>query len=578
MKTRKRESPKAQLPRTAAVSAEPRWPIWSAIGAALIVAWWAYSPAFNGQWVFDDTALPFLHPNMKDRFTILSAGVRPVTMFTYWLNLKLSGENPFSFHVLSVVIHLLTSGLVFLIARRLLEWSGTAGTRRELLAGFAAAVFLLHPAQTEAVAYIAGRSEAVSVFFAYAAFAVFIWRPMPAVSWARAAAVLALFGLGVLSKEHIIVLPAWLLLTDFWWNPGFSLKGIRENWRLYLPVAIGAAGGFVMLSRLLFSAETAGFGMKDLTWYQYLFTQFRALFVYIGMFVLPVNLTADWDFPFSRTLFDYGSVVGLVALLALIAAAWIFRRRFPLATYGFLTYLLLMAPTSSILPIKDPIAERRLYTSMIGLLFIAIDLIGRIHLRERALAGVCAAIALLAAFATHARAEVWSSPISLWQDTVRKSPNKSRPHLQLAQSYYDEQQYSRAVEAFDRVSKIEPLDYNALMNWGLAYHRLNQLDLALAKFREAAAREPTAHVYSQIGMIYVQKGDRAKALEALAAAEKIDPNWASTYNYRAKLHFQANELAPAIENYRRALQLDPRLADARDELMRAETLLRAAGR
>jgi CPA2 family monovalent cation:H+ antiporter-2 len=59
--------------------------------------------------------------------------------------------------------------------------------------------------------------------------------------------VLVLFGLGVLSKEHIVVLPAWLLLTDFWWNPGFSLKGIRANWRLYVPVALGAAGGVAML-------------------------------------------------------------------------------------------------------------------------------------------------------------------------------------------------------------------------------------------------------------------------------------------------------------------------------------------
>ena len=63
-----------------------------------------------------------------------------------------------------------------------------------------------------------------------------------------------------------------------------------------------------------------------------------------------------------------------------------YRRRFPLASYGFFVFLLLMAPTSSILPIKDPIAERRLYFSMLGLLLIVVDLLARVKIERRALA------------------------------------------------------------------------------------------------------------------------------------------------------------------------------------------------
>jgi tetratricopeptide (TPR) repeat protein len=258
-------------------------------------------------------------------------------------------------------------------------------------------------------------------------------------------------------------------------------------------------------------------------------------------------------------------------------AAWVLRRRFPLATYGFLVFLLLMAPTSSINPIKDPVAERRLYFSMIGLLLIAIEVLSRVKLSERALAGVAAGVALVAAVGTHARAAVWSSPVALWEDTVRKSPKKPRAYLQLAQSYYDAGQYTRAIETFERLRQIEPPDYNTLINQALAYQQMNQLDAALGKLREAAAIEGTAHVYSQIGMVHAQRGQRAEALEALAAAEKADPNWAPTYNYRAKIHFQANELAPAVANYRKALALQPSLADAREELLRAEAMLRATG-
>ena len=192
---------------------------------------------------------------------------------------------------------------------------------------------MLHPVQSEAVAYLAGRSEALSVMFVFAAFAVFIYRRERRVGWTTALAVLILFMASLLSKQQTIALPGLLLLTDFWWNPGFSFKGIRENWKLYAPLALGAVGAFAFFWRLLTTATTAGFGMKDFTWYQYFFTEWLALFVYLREFILPFSLTADWDFPISKTILEHGAVFGLIALLALIGAAWHYRRRYPLATF-----------------------------------------------------------------------------------------------------------------------------------------------------------------------------------------------------------------------------------------------------
>jgi protein O-mannosyl-transferase len=578
MKTKKREHRKTSATVVPAHDSSSRFYFYAMAAAALIVAFWAYSPVFNGPFLFDDTVLPPARLGLDQPLSWYLHEIRPMVMFTYWLNYTLSGRAPFGYHLLSLLFHLVTSSLVFLIVRRLLSWSGVDESRRPLIAGFAAAIYLLHPAQSESVAYISGRFEALSVMFAYAAFAVFLLRPGPVVTWARAVAILGLFGLALASKEHTIALPALLLLTDYWWNPGFSFKGIRGNWRVYAPLALGALAGLVFFWQLILHSPSAGFGLNDLRWYEYLFTQFRALFVYLEMFVLPVRLTADWDFPISRTILQHGSIFGLAVLLALVAAAWWYRRRFPLATYGFFVFLLLMAPTSSILPIKDPIAERRIYFSILGLLLIVADVLARVKIERRVLAWCAVAVALLAAIGTHARAQVWSSPVSLWEDTAAKSPNKSRVHQQLAQAYYDEQRYDLAVAEFQKSAQLELPDYNMLVNWGLAYQGVGALDQALAKFRQAAALEPTAHVYSQIGMIYVQRRQPTEALEALATAEKLDPSWAYTYNYRAKLYFQANQLPEAIVQYRRALALNPQLADAREELRRAEAQLIARPR
>ena len=85
--------------------------------------------------------------------------------------------------------------------------------------------------------------------------------------------------------------------------------------------------------------------------------------------------------------------------------------------------------------------------------------------------------------------------------------------------------------------------------------------------------EPTAHVYTQIAMVYAKQSRWAEAMDALDTAQKIDPNFAMIYNYRGKIHFKNNELAAAAADYQRALALDPTLADARQELASVEALL-----
>lgn len=571
MKTKKREIRRTEttLPRP-----QQQWVWFAAAACAVIAAFWAYGPALHGPFLFDDVTLPFSLPGFTQPLSVWLRRLRPGLMFTYWVNAQISGDNPYSYHVVNVLLHCVTSGFVFLIVRRLLQWKGSAEPSRTLLAAFAAALFLFHPAQTESVAYLAGRSEELSVLFVFAAFTVFLYRRETVVSWGVAAAVLVLFGAAVASKEHTVILAALLLLTDYWWNPGFSPAGILRNWKLYVPIAAVAAAGVAWFMPLILHAESAGFGMKDLPWYQYFFTQWRALFVYIGMFLLPINLNADWDFPFSRTVMDHGAIIGLLGLAVLTGAAWHFRRRFPLACFGFFVFLVLMAPTSSILPIRDPIAERRLYFSMLGLILIVVDLLDRAKLERRQLTAITAVVALAAAVATHARAEVWSDGVLLWEDTIRKSPGKIRAHLQLASAYFEQRRFDLAAAEYERTARLEPPSHDLLANWGLCYYNMNRPQEALAKLREAAAKEPTAYIYSQIGMVHASLSQWPEALAALDRAEKLDPNLAFPYNYRAKIHMQRNEYAAAVADYQRALTLNPNLADAREELARALALLR----
>jgi protein O-mannosyl-transferase len=559
----------------AAVAPPPRRTWWTPAAltlAGILLVFWTYGPSLHGPFLFDDN---FALPAAGTPLNAWIHGVRPLLMASYWLNAHFSGTDTYSYHLAGVLFHCVAGALIFFIVRRLMEWSGLDASRRSGLALFASGVFLLHPLQTESVAYLAGRSETLSVMLFLAAYAVFVCRPKPAVSWLTAVSVLALFGAALLSKEHTIILLALLLLTDFWWNPGFSLAGIGRNWKLYTPMLVIAAGGVVTFLPQILHAASAGFGLKDLTWYQYFFTQCRALFIYPFLFAFPVYQSADWGFPMSKTILDHGAIAGLVALVALVVLAWHFRRRYRLASFGFFAYLLLMAPTSSIVPIRDAVAERRLYISMLGLLLIAVDFLGRWKLERRQLAAACAAIILIYTAVAHARAAVWSSELSLWEDTVQKSPANYRAHFQLAQAYFNAGQCPDSVAEFQKAAQLQTPGFDLLLDWGLAYDCLHQTGSALDKLRQSAALEPTALVYTQIAKVYADNRQWDEAANVLETARKMDPNFAATYWYRGNIHFVKNELPEAIQDFRQALALDPTLIEARQSLGKAEQRLLA---
>ena len=574
MKTRKPES--APAPVVAPATSPWRW--CGAWLAALLVLFWVYGPAMHTGFLFDDNTQQFALPSASLPLAAWIGQVRPALMFTYWVNTRISTVDTSSYHLFNILIHALSGIFVFLVIRRLLEWAAIDKSRRLPLAAFGALLFLLHPLQTESVAYISGRSDALCGLFGCASFAAFLCRPSSAITWARALLVLLLFAAAVLSKEQAVVLPALFILTDLWWNPEFPLRALRANWKLYLLLALGAAAGVVRLWSMIVGGgpANAGFGLKDFTWYQYLFTQFRAVFAYLFNFLLPVHLTVDWDFPISRGILDRGSILGLAALLAFAAAAWHYRRRFPLAGYGYFVFLLLLSPTSSILPIQDPIADRRMYFPILGLILIAIDLFRRWNVAPKVLASFAAALLLASALATHARAEVWSDPILLWQDTALKSPNKVRAHFQLAFAYFDQGKSDLAVAEFQRTAELKPPTADLLYDWGLAYDALHQPDLALAKLRQSAAMHANPQVYTQIAKVYAGQQRWADALDALAVGEKLDPNFAITYLFRGKVYLNSNRPADAIAQYRRALAIDPQVPDGQHDLAIAQAMLRTA--
>ena len=538
------------------------WP-WVAALAALLVVLEIYSPALHGPFVLDDRTLPFMAPDMEG--TPLSGWisfVRPLLIFTFWLNYQSGGIDPFGYHLVNVFLHFVTSVVVAGIAARLLTWANVEGRKQQVLAVLAGALFLLHPAQTEAVAYVASRSDTLSVLFFYSGLAVFLYRGEESMTWLRAVAAMALFGAAVMTKEHTAVFPIIVVLADYFWNRG----GIRKNAFFYALVAIGGVAGAFLVVRVLQGAVTAGLKTPGLTPVTYFFTECRVVWRYVLLFFVPAGQNVDPDIAISHTLFEHGAIFGLLAMVAVLVAAWIFRQRWPLASFGAILFVILVAPTSSFVPILDPEAERRMYLPFLGLILVALELLRNLKLQQ--LIGVGAAICALLCVLTYNRNEVWGDPVALWSDAAAKSPNKLRPRFQLAYAYYDMGRCQEAANNYEAASKLAPLRFDLLMDWGLSLDCAGREKEALDVLKQATAYENTAHVHATIGMVYAKSGQKDDALKELALAERYDPNFEMTYVYRGGVYELGGDKATALREYQHALSINPSNSAAREAMAR----------
>jgi protein O-mannosyl-transferase len=529
----------------------------------LLLAVLAYWPALSGPFIFDDYHLPFSDPNAaKAGAAFWIGGVRPVLMASYWGNFILSGTRTFSYHFVSLLLHAITAGMVFFILRRLLDLANVK-TDRRVLALFGAGLFLLHPLQTESVAYVAGRSEVIAGLFLVAAWLVFLNSFGTATKLLTAVEILVLAGAAVAGKESAISLPAILLLTDLYWNPNNFIAQLRSRAKLYVPIVLGGVLAAGKILRSLTSASAAGFATAGVTPARYALTQCRVILTYIRLFLLPVGQNGDWDLPFYRSLTDNAAwvyVLGFGAFIYLIVWS---RRRARLLSFGLLVFLVLLLPTSSVVPIKDAIAERRVYVPVVGLILALLWAVDYFRprlpfLQRTASLRTAFAVVLLAATAlTLERSAVWSDDALLWGDSAEKNPSNSRAHMGLGDAYMLHGRCADAIREFKIVEQQDGPGTEMATNLASAYQCNRQPELALNELRTVAAKIPSAAVYDRIGYIEATQGRVSPALDAFENALRLDANDATAYSYRGMAKIALKDSTGAQADLRRALELEP---------------------
>jgi tetratricopeptide (TPR) repeat protein len=539
----------------------PAWPAPVVLFLPFLAALLAFSKVvFNDFVYFDDHEAiwnnPALqNPNFFKFFSGQNLGMyAPVTWMAYAVGQALSGEQPWGYHLLSVLLHAANALLLCQVLRTLL--------RRDWPALAAALLFAVHPIQTEAVAWAAALSALLFTTFYLGSWLAYVrWaqggRPL------QLALSLGLFLVACLAKSAAVTLPLLLLACDALFfrektGPLWPKKMLLAK----LPYLL------VALAFGLYTFSTRDAGSHSLTYVSAEFSLLDRFFMvcqtalfYVGKMLLPIGLAINYPFLKTANAWPWHYYAAPLLWAGIAWAAWRHGRHRPEWLFALALYLL---PLSIMLPLQtvgrfELRADRYVYLSCAGIflmLAFLLEKMPRPPLRLALLALLVVACALLA----QPQIGVWRKDTALFQNCVDKQPRSAFCQCNLAYSMAKAKDFEGAVRHYTETERLD------LDGWkmevhngrGLAYLQLRKVPEALADF-EAARRAGmrTPELASNRGRCLMMLQRFPEALAAFNESAQLGTKSADTYFYRGFCQEKNQNQAAALQDYTTAIQLNP---------------------
>lgn len=510
---------------------------------------------------------------------------RPLVMVSYLMDFMIWGRNPFGFHLSVLLGHILNSGLVLLLSKRLTAWMDmkptTAHNSHYLIYNslplLTASLFAVHPVHAEAIAWIAGRNDVFCTTFVLSSMILYIRFSRTGKEWAFGLSMLFFF-FALITKEMAVGLVIMYPLYDYFSKSESLSRPKRQiGIRFFIPLAI--LGLYFFLRTLYLSHPFINLFSEKAS---------SPFFIVVGAVGLYLKLIL---FPYPHSPFIMalpGSSIalfltGLGLLLLIGAAIWALLRRHLLIGWGFVWMLVFLIPAIPIALLNvaaAPAAERYLYAPSIGFLMSIVGLM--LHSvdwftvkmrwidRKVWTSMVFLWVVLLIVFGwgTWNRNAVWRSPLTFWKTVVsglseNVSPEAFIAHYNLGGALRDIGKIDEAIFHFSESLRLKPDYVDTSNNLANLLLLKGKVDDAVALYSNALKYKPDdADVHYNLAIALEKQEKPDKALEHYQMALKVNPASPIYHNSLGNFLVSRKNYDEAVVHYSEAIKNKPDYAEA----------------
>lgn len=528
-----------------------------------------YFNSLRGIFVFDDfhtipdnlfiksaRYIPLFFKGYYTSETNIPTGMfRPLLMITFVFNYSFSRLQPLGYHIVNLLLHFLNVILLYSFLRSLKK---DIPFGLALLAGI---LFLAHPLNTEAVTYITARSDLLVCFFVLSGFLCYIRR--------RKTFALILYMLGLLCKETALVFPFLIAGYDFLScriNDGTDTKPPARSKYIFYIVFLAVSIIYWMYRQHLYGSSSAI--LSDLHrgvrgFYPNILTQLAVTVYYLRLFIWPQPLIMHHNFPIFNSLYQPLAMLSFLVIIAAVVLIFTLRKKHFLISLGLFWYLVCLLP-KFYAPLNVVAAEHHFYLPSFGIYLILAVLLRGLYLRfYRKFLIVFLGIICIFSCLTWFRNYEYANEYVFWRKAVEEDPLSHVAHHNLGQVYVHKGLYENAEKEFKKTLLLSPS--NAWRVRVSSWDNLSNVYRLQKRFKEALevlnkvvdANLTNSGTYQNFGVIYLDMGDKEKAVKMWQDGLKLDPE-SSGILLNLGLHYLRNsEFSKAKEFFEKAVKYEP---------------------
>ena len=465
-----------------------------------VIVFLVYGQTLSGDFVFDDRSIVSHYSIFKNvnnlpkvaamgYWTEESGLYRPVVLISYALNSAFFGPDPFSFHLINLILYAFIGYLLYLLIRRIFP-------KKEKLAYLFPILFLVLPIHTEVVANLVGRAEILALLFSLLTFLELgknksnFWK---AGLW---------FFLAIGSKEvAIAVLPISLFIVFYKNKCRFNKKNIWDYFSPLIILSVSAftyfSARFLVLGQYFFStnASIVENPLKFVSFGERIATSFKILFLYIKKSLFGFNLCSDYSYnqiPVPESFFNSETLLGLFIFIFFIFNLIFFLKRSPILSLGSAFFLFSFLPVSNLIfPVGTIAGERLMFFPSVGIcLHLAQGLIYLYKIRSNKIfhfLSIVLIIGLICFYGTKSfiRSFDWLTERNLFISAAQCAPNSVLSRSNMGTVYYFEGKYEEAEKEILEAHKIYDKYSKAVNNLGLIYWKKGEYNKAKEQYFKA---------------------------------------------------------------------------------------------